>query len=236
MLLGTALVVGVLLVLHWYVSTEPKTLLRVLKWTGFAIAGGSLIVLAVTGRLGWALGMGALLLPWLMRLLQAARTARTFHRMASGATGETSSVETRFLRMTLDHDSGDVDGMVIEGPFAGRRLSDLDVAEVTTLLALCRRQDPQSAQILEAYLDRVHPTWRDDETGDADGGRRRDRGGEGTMTREEAFEVLGLQPGASEAEIKTAYHRLIAGLHPDKGGSTFLAAKVNQAKDVLLGR
>ena len=236
-LLGIALVVGMVLIVRWYVSAEPRTVLKVLKWTGIGALAVAVIVLAVTGRLGWAFGMAAVLLPWALRILRTARTARSFARMAAGATGRTSDVETRFLRMTLDHDTGDLDGEVVEGSGKGRRLGEMSLAELQALLRVCQDEDRQSAQILEAYLDRVHPDWRDAEAGDtASGGDRDRRGGEGTMSREEAYEVLGLQPGASETEIKSAYHRLIAGLHPDKGGSTFLAAKVNQAKEVLLGR
>ena len=238
-LLGIAIFVGMMLVLRWYVSAEPKTVLKVLKWIGLGAVAAVVLFFAVTGRLGWALGMAMVLLPWALRILRTARTARSYARMAAGASGRTSTVETRFLRMSLDHDSGELDGEIVEGPFAGRRLGALTQTELMDLLESCRNEDHQSAQILEAYLDRAHPDWRHTDTNQAgrgDGGERDHHGGEGTMTREEAYRVLGLEPGASEAEIKSAYHRLIAGLHPDKGGSTFLAAKVNQAKEVLLGR
>jgi hypothetical protein len=238
-LLGIAILFGTVLIIRWFVSAEPKTVLKVLKWAGFCAAATVVLFLALTGRLGLALGMAVVSLPWAMRIVRTARTARSYARMAAGASGRSSNVETRFLRMSLDHDSGDLDGEVVEGAYAGRRLADLTRAELMVLLGLCRNEDRQSTQILEAYLDRVHPDWRDLEADDAksdDVGERGSRGGEGAMTREEAYEVLGLEPGASEAEIKSAYHRLIAGLHPDKGGSTFLAAKVNQAKEVLLGR
>jgi hypothetical protein len=238
-LLGIAILVGMLLIFRWYVSAEPKTVLKVLKWAGIGVVAAVVLFLAVTGRLGWALGAAMVLLPWALRIVRTARTARSFARMAAGAGGRTSNVETRFLRMSLDHDSGELDGEIVEGPYAGRRLGALTRTEMMALLDLCRNEDHQSAQILEAYLDRVHPEWRDgdaDQAGRGDGGARGSRGGDGAMTREEAYRVLGLEPGASEAEIKSAYHRLIAGLHPDKGGSTFLAAKVNQAKEVLLGR
>ncbi len=238
-LLGIALLVGMILIARWYISAQPKTILKVLKWVGLGIAAVVILFLAVTGRLGWALGLAVLLLPWAMRIWRTVRTARSFARMAAGASGRTSNVETRFLRMSLDHDSGELDGEIVDGPCAGRRLGELTPAELMGLLRLCRDEDQQSAQILEAYLDRVHPDWRDSEAEDAGrgaSGERGMRGGEGAMTRKDAYEVLGLEPGATEAEIKSAYHRLIAGLHPDKGGSTFLAAKVNQAKEILLGR
>jgi DnaJ family protein C protein 19 len=55
------------------------------------------------------------------------------------------------------------------------------------------------------------------------------------MNRQEAYEILGLKPGASEVEIKAAHHRLMRSAHPDVGGSEWLATRVNQARDVLLG-
>ncbi len=133
---------------------------------------------------------------------------------------------------------------MIEGTYAGRRLDDLSLADLIDLLNTCSVQDNQSAQVLEAYLDRVHPDWRErvQAAGAGSAGRGRESGGRrgeapgpgAAMSREEAFEVLGLEPGASDEEIKAAYHRLIANLHPDHGGSTYLAAKINQAKDTLL--
>jgi DnaJ-domain-containing protein 1 len=238
-LLGIAILVGMILIARWYVSAEPKAVLKVLRWVGLGLVAAVVLFFAVTGRLGWALGAAVVLLPWALRIMRTVRTARSFARMATGASGRTSNVETRFLRMSLDHDTGELDGEIVEGPHAGRRLGTLTPTELTALLDLCRDEDQQSAQILEAYLDRVHPDWRDmdaDQASRGDRGGQGVRGGEGAMTREEAYRVLGLEPGASETEIKSAYHRLIAGLHPDKGGSTFLAAKVNQAKEVLLGR
>jgi DnaJ-domain-containing protein 1 len=130
-----------------------------------------------------------------------------------------------------------VAGAVIDGPFAGRDLSDLSTVEMAELLHLCRREDPSSAQVLEAYLDRCRPGWRKDDQGswgeeDAVGAPA----DPGVMTRAEALRILGLAEGATEDEIRRAYHHLIASLHPDLGGSAFLAAQVNRARDVLLGR
>lgn len=133
-------------------------------------------------------------------------------------------------------------GEVLRGRFQGRSLGDLGLAELLDLLQECRAGDSQSAAILEAYLDRTRQEdWRagapgagEHGAGEHGSGSAGSRSTGGAMTREEAYEVLGLQPGASEGEIKDAHRRLMLKMHPDQGGSTYLAAKINQAKDLLL--
>ncbi len=236
--LGIALLVGLILIGRWFASADPKLLVKVLTRAALVLIVAVTLFLAFTGRIGWAMGAAAALLPWGLRLMRAARTAKNFARMAGVGGGQTSTVNTRFLRMSLDHETGALDGDVVGGPFAGRALNDLEFGELIELLRQCWVEDQQSTQVLEAYLDRVHPDWRTaagaGAAGEGPGGGDRPRDS-AEMTREEAFDVLGLQPGAGEAEIKAAYHRIISALHPDKGGSNFLAAKVNQAKELLLG-
>ena len=235
-ILGVALLAGLLLIARWYTTADPKTLKSVLKWTGLFAILALVAFLALTGRLAWALGAAFMLLPWLMRARSAAQMAKNFNRMAAGgASGQTSDVETRHLRMSLDHDSGTLDGEVTAGAYAGRRLGDMSERELVDLLRYFWVEDAESARVLEAYLDRVHADWRGG-AGTEEPGGRRDSGGNGSMSREEALEVLGLETDADEEAIKAAYHRLIAGLHPDKGGSTYLAAKINRAREVLLGQ
>ena len=145
-----------------------------------------------------------------------------------------------FLRMWLDHDSGAMSGQVLRGGFEGRMLDDLSLSELLILLDECRSGDQQSAVVLEAYLDRTQPDdWRNagaggGNTGSHAGGGSGGRTSSGAMTREEAYEILGLQPGATAEEIKEAHKRLMLKMHPDQGGSTYLAAKINQAKDLLM--
>jgi hypothetical protein len=148
------------------------------------------------------------------------------------APGQTSRVTTEHLEVELDHDSGDIHGRILKGVFAGRRLEELKPVELAHLWRDCRFSDPQSAQIVAAYLDRLHPTWRDDMA--RQGAPSTDE--EGRMSREQALEILGLAPGASEDDVRRAHRELMMKLHPDHGGSTYLAAKINEAKDVLLGK
>ena len=150
----------------------------------------------------------------------------------SPAGGKTSTVRSTFLEMELDHDTGELDGRILSGTREGNRLSLLGEDE---LLSLHQEfsSDPDSLALLESFLERYHPGWRDrvkseasDWSGSADPAR---------MSREEAGEILGVSPDASREEIIEAWRRLIKRMHPDSGGSAFLAAKINAAKSVLLG-
>jgi hypothetical protein len=151
--------------------------------------------------------------------------------------GQKSGVRTDMLEMVLDHDSGQMDGRCLKGRFAGRALSSLRDDEVLKLLDEIGVTDPQGAALLEAYLDRRLQGWRDRRAEEAPrAGARPPRGQAGRMTAKEAYEVLGLKPGAAESEIRAAHRRLMMKLHPDRGGSTYLACRINEAKDVLLAR
>jgi len=241
LILGLALLAGFLLAGRWYATANPHTLLKVLKWGLIGLVSTIALFFVFTGRLGWAIATLPALIPWFLRMRSVARMAKTFHRMsqagtASASAGESSSVETRFLRMTLDHASGDMAGEVIAGPFAGRAMGSLSFGELMALLNECRLEDDESARLVEAYLEREFPDWRERvQSDDAPGGHSGGQGGSGgSMDRAEALQILGLDEQATAADIKEAHRRLIAGLHPDHGGSDYLAAQINRAKDVLL--
>jgi hypothetical protein len=246
LLLGVALLIALILLGRWFATADPKAMVKGLKVAGLGLVVLVVVYLTVTGRLFWALAALPALVPWLVRMRAVARLFKNLGRMGGGmtaaggsGTGQTSSVRTRFLAMSLDHDTGAMDGEVLEGRQTGRRLGELSLDELLDLLAVCATADPPSAKVLEAYLDRVHgEAWRsraqeaaEAETGETGGARASTSP---VMTRDEAFHVLGLEPGASEEEIKEAYRRLMARLHPDHGGSDYLAAKLNQARDLLL--
>ncbi len=236
-ILGLCIVVGTLVLARWFANADPKQVLRVLKWVLVGLGIGLVVLLLFAGRHALALLLLPALLPLFARMRLFLQRMKT---MRGPRTGQTSEVATRFLRMTLNHDSGAMDGIVLEGAFRGQRLSEMELDALLDLWRDCRAQDEQSAAVLEAFLDRVHgDEWREIAGLGAAGGGESDsssaRRGQATMTREEAFEVLGLEPGASESDIRTAHRRLMRHAHPDHGGSNYLAAKINQAKDLLLG-
>ena len=138
--------------------------------------------------------------------------------------------------MSLEHDTGTMTGTVRKGPFQGRRLEELDLQGLLALWREVRAEDPPSVNLLEGYLDRFMPDWRAAAgAAGAAGGEAPHAAGGGAMTPEEAYSVLGLKPGATEAEVREAHRKLMTKLHPDMGGSDALAAQVNRARDVLLG-
>jgi len=234
LVLGVALLIGFLLIGRGLANADPKSLVRTLKWTGAALGGLLVVYLVATRQIEWAISAAAVTLPFLMRWRRLSQFRKGFRGPAGG---QSSNVETRYLRMSLDHDSGVLDGVVVEGGFRGRKLSELGKDELVELLRECRVADEQSASVLEAYLDRTQGVgWRDGEAKDE--GKKRSRAwgrGSAALTRDEAYKVLGLQPGAPPDAIKEAYHRLMRQYHPDMGGSDYLAARINEAKDMLLG-
>ena len=147
--------------------------------------------------------------------------------------GQTSRVKTDRLEVELDHDSGTMEGKCLAGRFAGRTLSNLSDREAMELLAELHQEGAPEAAVMEAYLDWRYPGWREQASG-AQEEPRRSRGGTDRMSADEAYDVLGVDRNASEADIKRAHRRLMMKLHPDQGGSNYLAARINEAKDVLL--
>ena len=232
-LFGLALLVGLLFLVRWYVGAEPRQVMRVARWVLVILGIAVALALVFAGRHALALFALPALIPMLMRWRMLARRLKA----ARGPTpGQKSEVATRFLRMWLDHDSGEMSGEVLEGRFAGRQLARMSLEELVELWRDCYAADEESAAILEAYLDRTQgEAWREAAGAAAGEGAAGTAGAQAAMTREEAYQILGLEPGASESEVREAHHRLMQKIHPDHGGSNYLAAKINQAKDLLLG-
>ena len=135
--------------------------------------------------------------------------------------------------MSLDNYTGVMDGEAIAGPYLGQLLANMSVYDLIKLTRLCDIDDPESVRVLEVYFDRSHPDWRElySETSERSTSPRTP-----TMGRAEAIQILGLRENCTESEIKQAHRRFISGMHPDHGGSNFLSAQINEAKDVLLKR
>jgi DnaJ-like protein len=230
-LLGIVVLVLLLWAVNSFSKADPKQAARVLRGLG----GGAALLFAgflmLRGEIGVAVPVGLFglgLLGW-VSLWPATFGART-----QKSTGQISRVRTAFLEMELDHDSGTMRGRVVAGRHQGVSLDTMDRA---TLINLFGEIDGDSRELLAAYLDRRDPGWRQHAQGDAAAGSGRSSPrSSGKMTEEEAYQILGIQPGASTEDITRAHRSLMKKLHPDQGGTTYLAARVNEAKDVLLRR
>lgn len=201
-ILGTALV-GVIIL----------TLMGKMHWVGAAL----------TGLLVFARQM----LPILVRLLPFLGQLRS---QASTSGGKQSEVSSRIIKMTLDHDSGELSGIVLEGTYKDWLLSELDRTQLDALLLYCQHEDADSAQLLASYMEQRFPD--DDYQGESQDNSAGDNAA--GLSRTEALAVLGLSEEATEEEIVAAHRTLIQKLHPDRGGTDYLAAKINEAKDFLL--
>jgi hypothetical protein len=226
--------VVILLLLLWagiaFSKSDPKQVARLLR----AIGGGAAVLLAAfllfRGEIAVAIPVGAFglgLLGW-TSFWSAPFWART-----QRSAGQVSRVRTAFLEVELDHDTGRMGGRVLAGSYQDASLDALDRATVIKLLS---EIDDDSRDLLAAYLDRREPGWRESAQHDAGAGAGARPGGAGKMTEQEAYQILGIQPGASKEEISRAHRSLMKKLHPDQGGTTYLAARINEAKDVLLHR
>jgi hypothetical protein len=229
-ILGIVVLTLALWALNAFSRVNPRTAAVVLKTGGgigaLAIAG----VLGLRGRLDVAIPLGLTglgLLGWLPWSIPG------FGERTRKSAGQVSRVRSAFVEMELDHDTGAMRGRILAGPHEGVMLDALDVATLTASLATI---DEESRALLMAYLDRREPSWREHAQGDAATGRGRSAWSSGKMTEEEAYQILGVQPGASAKDIGSAHRALMKKLHPDQGGSTYLAARVNEAKDILLRR
>jgi DnaJ domain len=209
-----------------YLKADPRKLAATLKLAGGIGLLGVAGLFAAKGQIAIAAPLAAVglgLLGWLP-FGPAGFGART-----QKSAGQISRVRSAFLEMELDHDSGAMRGVILTGPRAGTQLEALDVV---TLVGLLAEIDEESRALLAAYLDRRDAGWREHAQADAATGR----GGapRGPMTHEEAYQILGLQPGAEAEEIVRAHRTLMKRIHPDQGGTNYLAARVNEAKDTLL--
>lgn len=228
------LIIGYLL-LRSFAYADPKSLARNLrKFTAVILllfAG----FLAIRGGIWFAIPLALYALRLMTRGMGwgMPRGFRPGNTSKSG--GQTSEVNSQFLQMTLDHDSGAMFGRVLKGLFEGQELSELNDHQLLELWRDYQQKDRQSAQLIEAFLDREREGWRDRFGDAADEAASQGSGaGDGPMTIDEAFEILGLQPGAQAEDINKAHRALMKKFHPDQGGSTYIAAKINQAKEILL--
>jgi hypothetical protein len=231
---GVVAVVLLYLLLQMFRAANPVMLARVIKIVGGVIALAVAAFTGLRGELAVAIPLGifgAGLLGWSpFGPGSFSNIGGIFGGGAQRSTGQASRVRSQFLDMSLDHDSGELSGQIVDGPNAGRSLDAFDLPQ---LIAMIPAFDAESVAVLVSYLDRRFTAWRQNAQGDT-AGRQHRAASSGKMKDEEAYQILGLKPGAGRDEISRAHRGLMKKLHPDQGGSTYLAARVNEAKDTLL--
>lgn len=227
------------LVFFWLKTLKPATRTRAVIAIILVIASTFVLLMALTGRLHWIAAVAAGLLPFARRLFPLFIRFLPFlnylykKRQSQASSGNVSKVETKILSMRLDHDSGVMYGTVKQGPLQGKELGDLNEQEFMQLLQYCREHDGESTRLLTTYLDkRFGDSWREDDIPHNESANNHSH--HGTMSRQEAFDILGISPNSSKEEIIAAHRKLMQKMHPDRGGSDYLAAQINQAKDILI--
>jgi DnaJ domain len=213
----------------WLIRTFARATPAQSKGLSKKLAGGALIivsaVLALTGKAQFAAPLFAIGLG----LIGHAAAFPNGFPWAEKSSGQKSRVATSILSMELDHDSGTMSGVVLAGPFKNTRLETMSLENLQQLYKQCAGASDQSLSLLEAWLNRHKPEWRDAWKGE----QRAANSGASAMSVEEALAVLGLKAGATQEDVKNAHRRLMKEFHPDRGGSDYLATKINQAKDML---
>ena len=229
MTLGAGLVAAELLV-----RMSPARLMKILRWVGIFVAMLFVILLIIGIRNISLAALAGMALALLSRAgMFSWRNPIGRGKPFQSGTQSSSNVETSFLRMTLDHENDQLDGEILEGHFRGKLLSVLTLAELLEFYVVCQNQDPDTVPLVEAFLDRKFGAeWRERAQQDDHPSSPHDE----SMTVERALSVLGLQPGATDDDVRAAHRRLMKKIHPDQGGSDFLARQINEAKDFLLRR
>ncbi len=232
-----AVIVLALLTYRW-VKHQPANK----RWQYMMIIVGVVLLgLVATGKLPILFALIGALIPALQRIISLTAYLPMLQKMANTfggnkpANGQTSQVDTEYLQMELDHDSGKLSGTVKSGLLSGRNLDDLSMDELLQLRAFYQQDDEDSKLLLENYIDRTHGTsWRSGE--DSSSQSNHSTSNHTDLSEQEAYAILGLEPGANKKTIVTAHKRLMQKLHPDRGGSSYLAIKINQAKDSLINK
>ena len=224
LLLGLAVLAATIVGARFFATANPGQLASSLRWSGVVVSVFLALFFTLTGRVVLALPAIVLTVLLTIRALGLRGPVRS-----RASKGRQSNVETEYLEMILDHDSGTMAGRVRKGHFAGRDLNRLQPEELLALWRECAARDEQSARVLESFLDRHMAGWRDSAQAQDEAPKRA-----GRMTKREARKVLGVGASADANEIKSAHRKLMHEHHPDKGGSSEFAASLNEARDLLL--
>ena len=216
----------------WYWWSYQKNLAenkrKPFLWrSGFWLILALTLYFIITGRMHW-LGAGiAALIPVLRTLLVWGTRAGPLLRLFGRFKTSPSQFRTQFLVISMNFTTGSVEGEIISGDYNGKKLSELSQDELKQLSQQYKTVDKESYVLLQAYLirsgsnnDQAYQQYNPDNFNE--------------LTETEAYEILGLPNTATKDEVVKAHKRLMQRMHPDRGGSDYLAAKINAAKDQLV--
>jgi hypothetical protein len=233
LIIGLVLLFLILMLGKQFTQADVKVLAARLRTVGGGAALIGAAFLFFTGRIAPAIFLATLAYALLNR---SGQFPFGWPQNSRKTAGQSSQVRSSHIEMSLDHDTGEMSGRVLRGQFAGQNLVDLSVTQQIGLLAALQQDDPQGAQLLQAYLDKTAPNWVEEaaKAGYSYAGSGNGGNGHAAMSLDEAYRVLGLSPGATRDDVQAAHRNLMKRFHPDQGGSTYLASKINEAKAVLL--
>jgi len=206
---------------------------QIIKYLLIFVVIAMLLLLAVSGHLNWLVALIAALIPLLMRSFSLLMKwlpslAALFRKYQTMRPAQNAQIVTGYLRIVINQTTGDMQGQVLQGVFKNKMLSALNMDDLLNLLKAYQKQDKESAALLMAYLDRYHHGWKTEGSHQGAGFKP------GAMSEDEARDILAVNKNASRDEVIQAHRKLMQKMHPDRGGSDYLAAKINQAKDTLL--
>lgn len=219
--------VGVMWFMSWYGKASPVARNKAIKTGLLYTVAGALLLLVVTGRIPVIFAAISAAVPLLHRLLAYRGLIGTVGRFAGQKLGITRFTTT-WLIVEYDIARRSLDGQVIRGQFEGQRLSQLKTSELNDLLEEVK-DDFQSRAAVNAFM-MAHSGTRYEQNAQSPSNVN------GKMAVSQAYEILGLQANATDEDVKQAHKRLMQKLHPDRGGSSYLASQINAAKATLLNR
>jgi len=232
--IGLILLFLLLSAIKQFARMDAAAAARLVRHGGGLVGMLGALLLLLRGRIGLAAAVASMVANFAGWRTPGAGWSPIRNTGTGARPGRASAARSAMIEMRLDHDTGVMTGSVLAGGYAGRALETLSRPELLGLRQELARDDPDGVNLLESYLDRRFAGWREADQGEPQG--RGGGGAGGAMSRKDALEVLGLAEGATAADIIRAHRALMKKFHPDHGGSTALAARVNQAKDVLMQR
>lgn len=230
-LIGVVVLVGGFLI--WRRWRKLPTSQAKRKFSFQAIVSGLLVVivlLAISGRIHPLGAVFAALVPLVkVGLNLLIRYFPLFAQLYGANYAKPRTLNTEDISVEINFATGAVTGKVLQGKYADKSLEELSESEISELLSYCQGRSKKSAYLLQLYIAqrfrRADGTQQSSQSNSANNG---------SLSKEEAAEILGVGADADKTEVTKAHRLLIGKVHPDKGGNDYLASLLNRARDRLI--